>query len=103
MPYCKSTGKAPPIHLDIKFAHGYRTKDCRNNLRYIDGNMIAYHTAGLGVLMDTKDKEQAFFDGHKDDVISFYQHKKNRNVIYTSEMGDKPTVFAWKAEPGEQP
>ncbi len=72
-------------------------------MRYIDGNLIAYHTAGLGVLMDTKDREQAFFDGHKDDVISFYQHKKNRNVIYTSEMGDKSTVFAWKAELGEQP
>ena len=51
--FYKSTGKAPPVQLEIEFAHGYRTKDCRNNLKYLDDKVIAYHTAGLGVLLHT--------------------------------------------------
>lgn len=32
----KSTGKAPPVTLELDYAHGYRTKDCRNNLKYVN-------------------------------------------------------------------
>lgn len=38
-------------------------------------NVIAYHTAGLGVIMDVNEREQDFFADHNDDIISFYQHK----------------------------
>jgi microtubule-associated protein-like 6 len=34
-PYYKGSGKAPSVDLSLDYAHGYRTKDCRNNLRYI--------------------------------------------------------------------
>ena len=35
-PYYKSNGTKPPnVSLDLSFAHGYRTKDCRNNLKYV--------------------------------------------------------------------
>jgi len=33
--YYKGTGKAPTVNLVIDYAHGYRVKDCRNNLKYI--------------------------------------------------------------------
>ena len=34
-PYYKSRGKPPRANLTLTYAHGYRTKDCRNNLKYI--------------------------------------------------------------------
>jgi len=34
--------------------------------------------------MDTNDKEQLFFDNHSDDIVSFYQNKSNRDILYTS-------------------
>ena len=37
-PYYKSSGKEPKASLTIEFAHGYRTKDCRNNLKFINEN-----------------------------------------------------------------
>ena len=52
VPYYKGSGKAPNVDLSLEFAHGYRTKDCRNNLIYLSEDRIAYHTAALGVMMD---------------------------------------------------
>ncbi len=34
-PYYKGSGKAPNAELTLAYAHGYRTKDCRNNLKYL--------------------------------------------------------------------
>jgi len=52
VPYYKGSGKAPDVSLYLEYAHGYRTKDCRNNLKYLSATEIAYHTAGLGIVMD---------------------------------------------------
>lgn len=71
-PYYKGAGKPPRASCILSFAHGYRTKDCRNNLRYISEHEIAYHTAGLGIVMNIEDRPhtQQFFDSHNDDIIS---------------------------------
>ena len=34
-PYYKGRGKAPKASLNLAYAHGYRTKDCRDNLKYV--------------------------------------------------------------------
>ena len=82
--YYKSSGKAPNAQLNLEYAHGYRTKDCRNNLIYIDESRITYHTAGLGVIMNIskKPREQNFFDQHSDDVISMCW-KSDKSAIFT--------------------
>ena len=45
---------APKVTLDLKYAYGYRVKDCRNNLKYVNDDEIAFHCAGVGVVMNTK-------------------------------------------------
>ena len=45
--------KVPRIEIQLDYAHGYRSNDCRNNLRYLRNGFIVYHTASLGVVMDT--------------------------------------------------
>lgn len=44
--------KPPLIDLQLEHAHGYRSNDCRNNVRYLKNGQIVYHTASLGVVMD---------------------------------------------------
>jgi len=51
--------------------------------------------------MNTGDRSQTFFDYHTDDIISFYQNKSNKSIIYTGELGKKSLVYAWKVEDGE--
>ena len=42
--------KAPMAKLELEYCHGYRVKDCRNNLRYLPGGKeILYHIAAIGV------------------------------------------------------
>lgn len=60
--YYKGNGKAPKVELVPEYAYGYRTKDCRNNLIYLSPETICYHTAGLGISMQTTKREQKFFN-----------------------------------------
>lgn len=44
--------KPPKVHMMLEYAHGYRSHDCRNNIKYLKNGNIVYHTASLGVVMD---------------------------------------------------
>jgi len=54
--------------------HGYRAKDCRNNLRYLKNGKIVYHAAALGIVLDSSKNTQKFFDEHFDDITAFALH-----------------------------
>ncbi len=41
----------PAINIDLEFCYGYRSKDCRNNLFYLD-NHLFYHAAALTIKYD---------------------------------------------------
>jgi len=43
---------APLVNLELDHVHGYRSKDCRNNLRYLKNGNIVYNAAALGVIMN---------------------------------------------------
>lgn len=45
-------GLAPNGNLNIKYAHGFRSFDTRNNLYYTNKNEVAYTTAALGVVLN---------------------------------------------------
>jgi hypothetical protein len=42
----------PSANLKIKYAHGFRSFDTRNNLKYASKNEIVYCTAALGIVLD---------------------------------------------------
>ena len=46
--------KAPNVKLELEYCHGYRAKDCRNNLRYLEDGRVIYHAAAVGVQMNVK-------------------------------------------------
>ena len=47
--------KPPNAKLELAYVHGYRVKDCRNNLRYLKGGSIVYNAAAVGVVLSKKD------------------------------------------------
>jgi microtubule-associated protein-like 6 len=44
--------KPPMAQLQLEYCHGYRAKDCRNNLRYLKDGKVLYHAAAVGVRLD---------------------------------------------------
>lgn len=44
--------QAPKTDLILDYVHGYRAKDCRNNVRYLKNGNIVYHAAGVGIVVD---------------------------------------------------
>lgn len=48
----------PACSLNLEYVHGYRSKDCRNNLRYVDDNTIVYHAAAVCVVHDISENNK---------------------------------------------
>jgi HELP motif len=42
--------KAPKLKLTLEHVFGYRSKDCRNNIKILPDNKILYNTAGLAII-----------------------------------------------------
>lgn len=79
-------GKAPTIQPTLYHVFGLRSKDTRNNVRYLSNGFIVYHAAALGIVMEPETKQQYFFTGHIDDITSFAMHPNAMHVA-TGEIG----------------
>jgi microtubule-associated protein-like 6 len=66
--------KPPMVDLQIDYVYGYRSKDCRNNIRYLKNGSIVYNAAALGVVLDGNSNLQRFFNKHDDDVLCLDIH-----------------------------
>lgn len=63
--YQPSKSIIPKENLELVRAYGYRSRNCRSNIRLIDGNRIVFHTAALGVVQEVREGGvQQFFRGH---------------------------------------
>jgi hypothetical protein len=51
-------GNAPNGNLHLKYAHGFRSFDTRNNLKYTKSGEVAFTTAGLGVILNKQTNTQ---------------------------------------------
>ena len=50
----KRDGEAPDATLELEYVHGFRSHDCRNNLRYTADGKLTYMAAGVAVVMDAQ-------------------------------------------------
>lgn len=72
----------PNGNLKLKYAHGFRSFDTRNNLKYVSQNEIAFTTAALGVALNKSTNTQRFFNLHEEDVVSMAMHP-SKDIIAT--------------------
>lgn len=49
---------APPQYLTLDYVIGYRSFDCRNNLKFDMEDRIIYHQAALGIVMTERKKRE---------------------------------------------
>ena len=82
----KNSADAPNNNLELRYVHGYRAFDTRNNVKYTnDDNKIVFHAAALGIVLEKSSNSQTFFKDHDEDVVSLAIHP-NRNIIATGQM-----------------
>ncbi|XP_023384633.1 echinoderm microtubule-associated protein-like 5 [Pteropus vampyrus] len=99
--------KRPIEDLVLELVFGYRGRDCRNNVHYLnDGDDIIYHTASIGILHHVATGTQSFYQEHNDDILclTVNQHPKFINIVATGQVGDSadmsataPSIHIWDA------
>ena len=53
--------------MAINYVFGYRSYDCRNNVKFDSNGNVMFHQGSLGIAMNGK-KKQFYMAEHKDDV-----------------------------------
>ncbi|MGL4948214.1 MAG: hypothetical protein ACRC42_02390, partial [Mycoplasma sp.] len=86
----KSSGKPPSENIKkLNYVFGYRAFDTRMNVKYTaDENIIVYHTAALGIVIDKKTNKQRYFTNHDEDIVSLAIHPNGKTVA-TGQMAAK--------------
>lgn len=84
------------MNVELEYCYGYRSKDCKNNI-FLYNNQLIYHAAAIGIKLDYYNNRQQFFNLHDDDIISMDFHR-DTNMIATSQLGPKPSIYLWSAE-----
>ena len=82
--------KVPNESMKIMHSFGIRTfylaDEVRNQAKFNkDGKKIVYPTAALGVEMEIASRKQDFYQGHKEDIVSFALDPK-RQIAATGQM-----------------
>ena len=47
----------------------YRSYDCRDNVFCLKSGEIVYHVAALGIVLNTEQNQQRFYNCHTDDIL----------------------------------
>ena len=79
--YPKQTKHAPSAEIELEYVHGYRVKDCRQNLYFGDEKTLIFHAAAVLIYHNVKSNSQQLLVDHKDDILSIDFHKESDAVI----------------------
>lgn len=92
--YKSSAGESDPPNasLEMKYIYGYRCHDTRNNIFYNPEGKLVYHTAKVGIQLDTKENRQKFVVRNVDDIISMACWE---NLCATGDITNKPALVIW--------
>eukprot|EP01032_Pedospumella_encystans_P008376 gene8376-9951_t len=94
----KSTPGATDVDLALKWVHGYRAYDCRNNVLYSASGSIVYNAASMAVVYNKGAGKQQFLQGaHTDEVVSICCHPAGQ-IFATGEAGRQPSIIIWNSK-----
>ena len=95
--------KKPKTNVKLDFVFGYRTRDTRNNLRYISENKILYHSGSYGLIHDLTTNKQKIFSQHNFDIISMCLNN-SKTLIASGEDSSRtdseinPSICIWDTD-----
>ena len=87
----------PSLSLTLSHVFGYRTKDNRNNVKYLSKSSIIYHSSNLCVIQDLQTKSQRFFKAHTNEITAFTL-SDNRKYVATAEgasSSSNTNIIVW--------
>jgi WD40 repeat protein len=89
--------KAPKFRLKPVYAFGFRAKDVRDNLKYLNQTEVVYATGAMVIIHNTRANSQKFFAEHRSDVGCFTV-KQNPNLIASGDLSTPPMIYIWNPE-----
>ena len=89
--------RRPLETVDLEWVYGYRSTDCRNNVRYTANGKIAFHAGAVGVIYDKSTHTQQFHNGYHEGDIMCLAIDPTRRYVATGEEGDRPAINVWEA------
>lgn len=87
----------PEINVQLDHCYGYRVKDKRNNLHYLQSGELLYHAAALGIVHNQNTNIQRFFNLHKDECTAIALHPDGV-IVASGELGARPSIFIWDSK-----
>ena len=87
----------PDAGLELEWVHGFRSEDCKSNVRYTATGEMLWHTSRIGVVYNENTSKQRFYMGHSYEIVSFALHP-NKHLVATGEAGPKPCITIWDTE-----
>lgn len=95
--------KAPKVRLTKEHVFGFRSKDTRRNLKYLNQREFMYATGAMVIIQKLSENQarseqssQRIFDKHSNDVTAL-SFKKSTNLIASGDIGKNPTILIWEA------
>ena len=81
--YPKQSRHKPNASIKLEYVHGYRVKDCRQNLFFIDKETLLYHAAAVLIYhnISQRPSEQTLLTDHDDDILSIDYHRESGTVL----------------------
>ena len=91
----------PEMDMQLKYVHGYRAFDTRNNIYFVDDRHFMFHTAGVNIKMcieATKTKSssepifQQYFNVENSDDITAMAFNQKTKLAAFGQVGHKPLI-----------
>eukprot|EP01061_Rhynchopus_euleeides_P033959 TRINITY_DN5754_c0_g1_i3.p1 TRINITY_DN5754_c0_g1~~TRINITY_DN5754_c0_g1_i3.p1 ORF type:complete len:745 (+),score=186.73 TRINITY_DN5754_c0_g1_i3:57-2291(+) len=92
--------ETPDASLELEYVYGYRTRCCRNTLRWVSDTKAVYFAAKMGIVHDFATNTQQFFRGHSDNIVSLDFDAK-RKIVATGQQGIA-LICVWDVETQKQ-
>jgi len=90
----------PDSSLQLDYIYGYRSQDCRHNLKYTNKGEICYPAACVGVVLNKEGRSQKHNMHHTDEVICL-AITPDRRYVATGQIGKRPSIVIWDSETAE--
>jgi len=87
----------PDTSLELEWVHGFRSEDCKSNVRYTASGEMIWHASRVVVQYNALEHKQRFFMGHSSEVVAFAMHP-NKRLVATGEAGARPSIVVWDTE-----
>ena len=84
----------PKLRVIPEYVFGFRAKDCRDNLRYLNKDEVVFATGALVVIHHLNHNRQRFFCEHRGDITCF-SLLESHSLAASGDIGTSSNIYIW--------